>query len=394
MLKTLIFVSSHRRHRRVADRLIGAVAANREIRFFAFDRGSVEHPIYTDARVSEVSLGPMRNGMSLERLRALLRTARIIRRATRELHDSDTIVIANTLELAIICWLCGLSRLPTIYDLADIHPLQLAGGLAGRVARSLERRMIERIGLLVVSSPWFYWEYCVGRLRRHPRSVLIENKVEPGPTYDTATPALRHRVAWNGLLRCERSASVLIECLATMPSLQLSLHGDLERLRALGPELLQQRNCSFTGPYDSAAIGGLLAQSGFVWAIDFADGDNSTWLLPNRLYEALSAGIPLIAVDGSATAEVVRRHGIGIVLPDCTADAFRRTMDDCTPANYEALLRNVRALQTTAIRGDEWKRLFQDARRWDELRCLPRQVDVDVVLERDPALIDGWQRRA
>jgi hypothetical protein len=38
MPKTLIFVSSHRQHKKVADRLLGAIAAGCKVKFFTWGR--------------------------------------------------------------------------------------------------------------------------------------------------------------------------------------------------------------------------------------------------------------------------------------------------------------------------------------------------------------------
>src|SRR5450755_2041163 len=154
MAKTLIFVASHRRANKVADRMLGALAAHRKIELFSFDRGSVDHEVYSDANVSHTSLGPIRDGAAWSRLASLIRAAWILSRARRRIRDADTILLVNNLELLIIGWLCGLTRLPTIYDVADIHPLQLSKSIVGRLMRWLECRALKRVQLLVVTSPW------------------------------------------------------------------------------------------------------------------------------------------------------------------------------------------------------------------------------------------------
>ncbi|MGA2565079.1 MAG: hypothetical protein ABSF96_16145, partial [Steroidobacteraceae bacterium] len=105
--------------------------------------------------------------------------------------------------------------------------------------------------MLVVSSPWFYWEYFEKWLRIPTLALLIENKVRSIPLKQRNRHYLTRKIAWNGLLRCQTSAIVLLECLAAAPkSLHLSLHGSMERLGKLGVTLLEQPNCLYTGPYD------------------------------------------------------------------------------------------------------------------------------------------------
>jgi succinoglycan biosynthesis protein ExoL len=381
MARRLLFLSSHRRHKKVADRLLGALAANRKIELFSFDRGSVDHPVYSDPNITHISLGPMRDGISASRLLSLARATRILCRARRRLKETNTIVLVNTLELLVVAWLCRLTRLPTVYDVADIHVLQIASSFSGRCARWFERMALKRVKLLVVTSPWFYWEYFIRWLQVPNAAVLIENKVG----FSTVNHELRriptNRIAWNGLLRCQVSATVLLECLTKSPqSLYLSLHGSLDRLGELGPKLLAQPNCSYTGQYDPETLGSLLATSSFDWGVDYADGKNSQWLLPNRLYEAIAAGIPLIAVDGTATGDVVRSYNIGVVLPECTAQAVNHALEHCHPETYAFWLRNMDQLRSSALRGNEWALVCDDVGRWSDLKHLPTQIDVGVVL--------------
>ena len=381
MPKTLIFVSSHRQHKKVADRLLGAVAAGCKVKLFAFDRGDVPHPIYSHPNISHISLGGVRNGFAMSRFLSLGRAALILFRATRHVKDRNVILLANTLETLIISWIVGLTRLPTIYDVADINPLQTSKSVVGAVARATERRIINCVQVLVVSSPWFYWQYFASTLKIRQAAVFIENKVGFARVQRTGQKPLTNNIAWNGLLRCRTSAVVLLECMTSAPdSLRLSLHGSLGRIGDLGQKLLNQPNCVYTGRYDIDSLGELLAGSSFVWAIDFSDFENSTWLLPNRLYEAIASGVPLIAVDGTATADVVRRYNIGIVLPECTRQAVIRALQSCSLAEYEAWVKNVDDLGARSVRGNEWIELFESDESWGNLKRLSRAVDVSVVL--------------
>lgn len=381
MPKTLIFVSSHRQHKKVADRLRGAIAAGYNVALFAFDRGSLPDPIYSHANITHISLGGVRNGVAMSRLLSLGRAALTVSRSTRHLKVQNAILLANTLETLIISWIVGLTRLPTIYDVADIHPLQISKSVVGRVTRATERRVIKDVQVLVVSSPWFYWEYFASKLKIREAAVLIENRVGFACIQRKGRKPLTNRIAWNGLLRCRISAAVLLECMTTSPdSLRLSIHGSLERIGDLGQKLINQPSCLYTGAYDNDSLGELLAAASFVWAIDFADIENSTWLLPNRLYEAIASGVPLIAVDGTATADVVRRYNIGMVLPECTRQAVIQALQSCSLADYEAWVKNVDQLGARAVRGNEWIELFESEVGWRNIRRLPREVDVNLVL--------------
>jgi succinoglycan biosynthesis protein ExoL len=386
MSKTLIFVSSHRRHKKVADRLLGAIAAGCKIELFSFDRGEIDHPVYSHPDISHTSLGKMRDGVAASRLFATARAAFILRRARRHTPKPDTMLIVNNLELLVVSWLTGLTRSATIYDVADIHKLQLSGSMLGKFSRWIERKALKRVRLIVVSSPWFYWRYFADRLATRMPAVLIENRVSftstapPGGRSPDARSSVTS-IAWNGLLRCRTSASVLLECLdAGKDSFSLSLHGTIGGLNELGQRLVKHPNCFFSGPYDALMIGTLLSQSSFVWAIDFSEEENSRWLLPNRLYEAVGAGIPLLAVDGTATADVVRHYNIGVVLSDCNCRAILAAVRLADSPEYAVWLANLQALKSKSYSHNEWQRVFDSAIRWSRLKFISGEVDVSLVL--------------
>jgi succinoglycan biosynthesis protein ExoL len=241
---------------------------------------------------------------------------------------------------------------------------------------------MRRAGLLVVTSPWFYWEYFRRWQRVERKALLIENRVRHDTRGQVVEHRLSPRIAWNGLLRCQRSASVLLQCLSGVPApFHLSMHGSLARLQELGPLLAHSPNCTYTGPYRLETLGTLVADASFIWAVDYADGENSRWLLPNRLYEAIDGAIPLIAIRDSATGAVVERYEIGIVLPDCTSAALTRALSECTPAEYDVWVRNMKALNSRAQRGNEWQRVFEQNGDWIALTTLPEKQDVNVVLQ-------------
>lgn len=390
MSKTLIFVSSHRSACRVADRISGALAASRTVHLLSFDREVVDEPVYHDPRVRHISLGHVQSGVALSRLSSLLRATWVLARARRELRDQNAIVLVNSLELLIISTLCGLTRMPTVYDVSDIHPLQLSGSIAGRFMRWIERFTLRRVRLLVVTSPWFYWEYYRCWLRSQQPALLIENKVAPAAAQPGAQPALSQRIAWNGLLRCQASAAVLLECLQqSSGELNLSLHGTLDRLEEWGPRLVRERGCTYTGQYKPDELGELLSRSSFVWAIDLSEGMNSRWLLPCRLYSALAAGVPLIALAGTATGDVVARNNIGLVLPQCTSAALLTALSACDAATYGQWLQNVRDLRERSVRHDEWMQVFVDAGEWSTLRRLLADPDVDLVFRTQSMYTSG-----
>ncbi len=59
--------------------------------------------------------------------------------------------------------------------------------------------------------------------------------------------------------------------------------------------------------------------------------------LPNKVFEFIQAGLPLVVTDMPEMERIVRDHGVGEVVPDGRADVLAQTLDDllADPARLE-----------------------------------------------------------
>jgi succinoglycan biosynthesis protein ExoL len=87
------------------------------------------------------------------------------------------------------------------------------------------------------------------------------------------------------------------------------LLGEAKLLAAIG----DRKNVTFAGEYLAPVdLPAIYSQVHFNWCVDLDDGDNSLWLLPNRLYEGGYFGIPAIAVTSHETGRIVRQRHLGL----------------------------------------------------------------------------------
>src|SRR5205814_1451379 len=81
---------------------------------------------------------------------------------------------------------------------------------------------------------------------------------------------------------------------------------------------------------------------------------NARFAAPNKLFEALAAGKPLITPDIGEIGHLVRRSGCGIVLPDCSVSAIRAAIQSMrNPELRTAWTRNAQILGRTEM---SWKK--------------------------------------
>jgi hypothetical protein len=135
-------------------------------------------------------------------------------------------------------------------------------------------------------------------------------KRKPGPPW---------RIGWFGAIRCRKS-------LAMLARLAREGNGKIEVIIRGRPSLDQfddfylrvssTPGLSFLGTYKNPEeLASIYCDVHFTWAIDmFEEGMNSTWLLPNRLYEGGMHGAVPIALASVETGAFIRRLDIGVTV--------------------------------------------------------------------------------
>ena len=277
-------------------------------------------------------IGRTWNGRLFRRIATAVRAASVPGDWHREAEEAD-VVVARSLEMLLVAVAVRRRRgsgTPIVYECLDIHRLMTRADPVGRGMRWLERRLLASCSLLVVSSPRFVDAYF---LRHHPRLgrwALLENKLLSSEFIPaTASPAAGGpgavpagppwRIGWFGIIRCERSLALLAALVrGAGGAVEVEIRGrpardvvtDFDAVVAATPGL------SYGGAYDRATdLAAMYGRVHFTWAIDFyEDGLNSSWLLPNRLYEGSAFGSVPLALRAVETGRWLDQHGCGLLL--------------------------------------------------------------------------------
>lgn len=290
-----------------------------------------------DGRLGHRALASLFAAMGARRLRAVLADAEVI--------------LARSLEMLVVAQaartLCAL-RAGLIYECLDIHRAMLGESLASRLLRALERGLMWRCRLLVVSSPAFLDAYFrprqgLGGALPLP-ALLVENKLleleSPPDRAASSRPRGRPwRIAWLGAIRCRKSLDVLTSLAARRPDLvEVSIHGRPAycEFADFDAQVTAAPNLSFGGSYAASDLPDLYGAADFSWAIDFMEeGKNSAWLLPNRLYESSRFGVAPIALSSVETGRFLDAKGFGVTLADISA--LEALLDGMTRERYADL---------------------------------------------------------
>jgi len=303
----------------------------------------------TPKKIPAIVLGYTSDAKLLQRALAVLKAALTMPRWHSALIGAD-LIIARQLETVVLAALARRlmgNRAPLVYECLDIHRVMLSNGLLGRAMRVVERFALRESTRLMVSSRGFIDQYFLPTYHTLPPVELVENKVLQceltefpgaiGPSIQSYKPGPPWRIGWYGILRCRRSLDLLANLTRSLPGIvEVTIRGrvaetalpDFEEILAATPGL------HFEGRYDrSTDLPTMYGTPHFFWAVDFFDGESSSWLLQNRLYEGgLFRCIPL-ARRAVETGRWLAHFKAGVLLDDPideTLTQFFRTLDDAT----------------------------------------------------------------
>ena len=283
-----------------------------------------------------VDLGRTFDGAYVQRIKSIFRGAKLAAAQRENLARADVIYARNLDMLATAFLAKRYTKLktPVIYEALDVHRLLTRKDPVGFVFRRIEGALIKRTKRLVVSSPGFLENYFDKRHRGRFTPSLIENRLaagadygsRPGPELPTLSPL---RIGWIGVLRCKRSLGLLIDLARTFgPAIQVELHGApaLTEIPDFHEQIQGIANLTYHGRYRAPEdLGRIYGDLHAVWAGDFMEaGFNSSWLLPNRLYEGGYFGVPAIAPSGTQTAKWIAERSAGFTIDEDLA----RTLPD------------------------------------------------------------------
>jgi hypothetical protein len=308
--------------------------------------------------IEPIELGRTRDAQFTHRIAAVAKSALKLRGSLRSVQKPDIIIGRNLEMLALANRARSIfgGDMPVVYECLDIHRLLLRKDTLGAALRGVERHFGSDAALLLTSSPAFVERYFRPRSGLDLPIVLLENKVLAlDGLDDTATPSPRlpakgepWKIGWFGALRCRKSLALLDEFSRRMDGrFEIILRGrpaysefdDFDGIVRDAPFM------HFGGPYknpeDLAAIYGEVQ---FSWAIDFfEEGLNSSWLLPNRLYEGGLYGAVPIAMDGTETSRFLASRKIGLTLDKANPAHLVSLMSDMNEERYLAAFDTVAA---------------------------------------------------
>ncbi len=308
--------------------------------------------------LTPIELGRTADARFAQRMAAVAKAMTALKNLLKNTGKPDVIIGRNLEALAIADRANALfgGDVPVVYECLDIHRLLSRGDFAGKAMRRAEAFFGRKARLIMTSSPAFIENYFAPRSGVRAETLLIENKVitlddagpEPSIVRPLKQPGQPWKIGWFGALRCRKSLALLADFSRRMEGrVEIVLRGRpaYSEFEDFDSFVRDEPYLRFEGPYRNPEdLRAIYDDVHFSWAIDFfEEGLNSSWLLPNRLYEGCLYGTVPIALDGTQTARFVRERDIGVALSEASASGLQALFETMTGERYHALSEAVAA---------------------------------------------------
>jgi succinoglycan biosynthesis protein ExoL len=308
-----------------------------------------------------IDLGRTVDGMLAKRALTVAQAFSKLGVPAEHLRGTD-VVLCRNLEMLVLASRARSLYAPQaalVYECLDIHHLLLSDGVAGAALRALETRLWRNVGLLLTSSPAFIENYF--RRRNFGAPIrLVENKVlgfegEYAPVNERNRPSgPPWRIGWFGVIRCRRSLDILSSIArAADGTIEVVIRGRPSRsvFADFDAEVADRTHVRYAGPYRNPDdLAGIYGGIHFTWAIDYYEsGENSAWLLPNRIYEGCRYGAVPLAVEAVETGRWLARRGVGVVCKEPIEHHLLAFVQNLRSAQYSDLATRVDALPSSDL---------------------------------------------
>ncbi len=289
-------------------------------------------------------LGKVENGKYFKRFFMMLKAIPKMRKQIKNSH----VVYASGADMAMMAILAGISlNKQLVLEVGDIRKIQVSKSIGGFVSRLVDKWIASKSSFIVVTATGFIEWYYRQWLKLEPEFVLIENKLESGSIKNFSNKNMevsdKITIGYFGVLRCEWSCEMLAKIALSYPNkVNIVIAGIKQVNFDLESTSKKLSNFKFLGTYKSPdGLAELYNQVDIVWSCYPPPNDIQTdwWKAQaicrsNRFYESCYFKTPLISINGSGDAEVIKKFGIGLIIDNFDIDYLSKSICEITPKQY------------------------------------------------------------
>ena len=280
------------------------------------------------------------------------------------LKREKDLILCNDTDLLPACYLASKAgRTPLVFDAHDLFPEvpEVVSRPFVRMSRPFVRmfwRKIEDIFFprlkycyTVCQSIAKYYNYLYGTDMKVVRNIPSYKDVPEKTCHAPIDTGGRHLLLYQGAVNKGRGVDWLIKAMPLLDDCILYICGDgdlLDEMKRLAKDTGVNDRVIFTGRIPAAELDyyTMQAEVGFVLLDNI--GLSYYYSLPNRIFDYMRFGVPVIATDFPEISAIVKKHNTGLLTRDHS------------PQHLAALIREITDTKTTLFDKDKIRQTAKD----------------------------------
>jgi len=232
-----------------------------------------------------------------------------------------------------------------VYEVADLPSAIFPRGKSlwkkalAKISGLKEKRWIKKCSLIIFTSPGFYDFYYKKFASALPK-VYQECLVAPGvlDKYQKHPRDFKPLViGYFGNMRYLNTIKTLLDAVEGEPGLRVELAGFTQDETKLDKLLKKYKQATYHGIFPSGGLWKYYSMVDVIYCAYDTDDKNALVLMPNKFYEAVELGLPLIVSRGTYLAKRTEQEGIGYAVDESDSDELRRLLLSLTDDDFERI---------------------------------------------------------
>ena len=250
------------------------------------------------------------------------------------------------------------------YEVADLpscvfpRRINAAKRLMSFFAHKLEKRLLRKTALMILTSPAYY-DFYYGKFTGPVPVVIQEYIVRPEILRDYKRDSIFPEavtMAFYGNMRYLNMIEAASEAVRRVENARLQLAGFTQCRSELENILVKYPGTEYYGLFDSEELGAMYGNVDIIYSVYDTDDINARVLMSNKFYEAVMLGLPVVVAEGTYMASIVSEKGLGY------------TVSGKAPGELALILKNLDREEMARIRANcEEARRFWNAAESDHM---------------------------
>jgi glycosyltransferase involved in cell wall biosynthesis len=283
------------------------------------------------------------------------------------------VYVTNDLDTLLAGVLCSMTSRALVHDAHELWPDQFIGmGVYSSTAlawlRMLERILLRRANVVITVNEFIGEELEKRYKIRKPQVILNVPALEH---YHLVHRPVRRATAkkvalYQGLFTFHRGLENLVNaCQFLEDDVTLVLRGYGPNENQLREIAKQYTNCRFEKPVHMNELVSAAANTGHIGIVPYAPVNINNYLAsPNKLFEYIQAGLPVVGSDLPFLRKIILGHEVGYVFDPNSPSDIARAINTATRDSVLPILRtNVRRIQKRYCWDEEQEKLVSLVRR-------------------------------